>query len=62
MERRILFDAFERVFESRLSNEKSRYETFVEASEEYQKNFGFTPYKDHDSFMSSRSRYRKKKR
>jgi hypothetical protein len=62
MERRILFDAFERVFESKLSNEKSRYETFIEASIEYQKNFGFQPYKDVDSFMSSRSRYRKIKK
>lgn len=62
MERKILFDAFQRVFESKLSNEKSRRDTFNEASAEYKKEFGFEPYKDVDSFMSSRSRYKKNRR
>jgi len=62
MERRILFDAFERVFESKLSNEKSREQSFVEATTEYRNQFGFDPYKNVDSFMPVRSRSRKAKR
>jgi hypothetical protein len=62
MDRHILFDAFQRVYESKLSNNKSRREVFEEASKEYRENFGFDPYKDVDSYMSSRSRYRKKRK
>jgi hypothetical protein len=56
----ILFDAFERVYESKLSNDKSRAESFEEATKEYRNQFGFDPYANHDSFMSSRSRKKKK--
>jgi hypothetical protein len=61
MERRILFDAFERVFESKLSNEKTREVSFEEAAVEFRTNFGFDPYANAASFMSSRSRYRSRK-
>ena len=61
MQRHKMFDAFERVYESKLSNNKSRRQTFEEASEEYRNTFGFEPYKDHDSFKSSRSRHRKRR-
>jgi hypothetical protein len=57
----ILFDAFERVYESKLSNDKSRAESFEEATTEYREKFGFDPYANHDSFMSSRSRRKKRK-
>jgi hypothetical protein len=56
-----MFDAFEKVFESKLSGNKTRKQTFDEATEEYRKEFGFQPYIDHDSFKSSRSRRKKKK-
>jgi hypothetical protein len=62
MERRIMFEAFERVFETKLSNEKSREESFEEATTEYRQQFGFDPYKNVGSFMASRSRSRKQKR
>lgn len=62
MDRQILFDAFHRIYESKLSNDKSRRDTFDEASKEYRDKFGFDPYKDVDSFMSSRSRKNKKAR
>jgi hypothetical protein len=62
MDRTILFDAFRRLYESKLSNDKSRREVFEEASTEYKDKFGFNPYKDVDSYMSSRSRYKKKAR
>jgi len=61
MERRTLFDAFERVYESHLSTDRSRGESFELATAEYRKNFGFDPYKDFDSFKSVRSRKHKRK-
>jgi hypothetical protein len=62
MDRQLLFDAFHKLYESKLSNTKSRRDTFNEASAEYRDKFGFDPYKDVDSFMSSRSRKKKARR
>lgn len=57
-----MFDAFQRVFESKLKTNKSMKDVFEDATSEYRKNFGFDPYKDVDSYMSSRSRFRKMKK
>jgi hypothetical protein len=61
MERRTMFDAFERLYEDMLSQERSREETFSEASIEYECKFGFAPYKNFDSFKACRSRFRSRK-
>lgn len=55
-----MFDAFNALYEKHLSNLKSRREIFDIASDEYLKTFGFKPYKDFQSFMSSRSNKKKK--
>lgn len=62
MEKRLLFDAFESIYESKLSLQKNSRDTFKEALKEYRNHFGFDPYASVDSFMASRSRHRKKER
>lgn len=60
MIRHKMFDAFNTIYEKHLSNIKSRAEIFELANDEYLKTFGFKPYKDFQSFMSSRSNKKRK--
>jgi hypothetical protein len=55
-----MFDAFNALYEKHLSNVKSRADIFEDTSKEYEKQFGFRPYKDFQSFMSSRSNKKKR--
>jgi len=50
-----MFDSFNEIYQSLISNEVSRSETFIKASELFRLKFGHTPYADWNSFKSSRS-------
>lgn len=57
-----IFDAFNRTFEDKLSNNKKRTESFDEADREFKEKFGFSVYKDYDSFKGSRYYHRKRRK
>lgn len=54
-----MFDAFNEIFESKLSDRMLRYESFELASAEFLVKYGYTPYKNVESFMNVRSRRRR---
>lgn len=61
MEKRSMFRVFEEIFEENLSETRTRRESFNEASKTFADNFGFEPYKNHDSFMATRSYHKSRK-
>ncbi len=57
---RRLIDRFSEDFESNLSNEISREETFIRAKEKFENECGFTPYRNYKSFKSARTQSKNK--
>lgn len=60
MEKRLI-DRFTEDFESSLSNEISREESFQKAKEKFEKQCGFTPYRSYSSYKSAKYQDRRKK-
>jgi hypothetical protein len=57
-----MFDAFSRAFEEKKKGGLNNIEAFDRAKEEFTKNFEFSPYKDAESFIATRSYHRREER
>jgi hypothetical protein len=58
--RRTFFDSFNDLYESKISSDISRAESYELAADEYRKSHGFDAYSDNESFKSARA-YRNRK-
>lgn len=60
MEKRLI-DRFTEDFESCISENSSREESFLKAKQKFEKECGFTPYRSWRSYSAARSQDRKKR-